>query len=1776
MSDNKSTIDFLALYPEFTLSGGLREGTAPIKIKALANKLAPGLPSPPDNLEITQFFFSANPKYKRFEIEGEVVNLWSLDLGSLGSFSIESLYLYLNYSPQATEMLFRGELDIIGKHFILEAENRREKSGRQTSSEWIFRGALAEGDVISITDLVKETLDLDGTDLGDYGFSELQINQLGFETQTGANTTAKFYAGLLWDTGVSFDAGENLIIESAVLIEKDASGYSGQIGGKVQASIPFFENLEMEAIYAFEQDNNKLDFKLQLGILAFNATFEDEEGDKELTFTLEGSELPSFGEILAGMIQLIDPTEDDFALDYPWNLLNEIELSDLTDNLSVIVNLSTRSVSLDYNGSLSPAAFESFGINITGFSLNYSRPKNQKSSISLGFGGDIFGQSIPAFDPMGDGPPEVAGASVFSINYLGLGQHVSLRPEVQSQLESINQFIDAYKSDMLPVPPDERSKVALPDGGAVIFNKESGWLIGAQLELIKTIKMSVIFNDPYVYGLRLELAGPGAKAFSGLKFEILYVRISDTIGKYHVDLTLPDLFRYLQFGAVSVTLPIIVIDIYTNGDFKLDLGFPYNLNFARSFAIEVFPFTGAGGFYFNKLSAATATSTPPTEVGIFDPVIEFGIGLKVGLGKTFNKGPLKAEISITVQGMLEGVISWFEPSEGGDKVDYFYIKGAVAIVGRVYGAVDFKVIKVEVEILARAMVQFVVESYRASLLVLSAEVSVKASVKIAFIKVKFSFSLEIVQRFTIGSDSIAPWDRKTKSIAPARRSARTFASRGILPASILDWNKNEVLDSPESIKLYFQPAVTKDKNGVQGIGFLYIQNSIPFTEDNPETFKGHANETKSDFDKLALAAIHWAIVASLQPTNPSDTSLNVTLQNLKDLYEDLLDAESQAPAAFDYEELLRFIKVNFNIEICDCKEETSVSAFPMFSEFAMNVNAGPDIDFTSFTVSDVNTYQNHFQDLQVQLEGSEAGDVQLANNNQRALTDYLLMDYIGMVIRMGIQDLIDNWESESFGMEESEIAPLTLEKLLDFLNEEGSLNHIAGMASRFLLHGLRLPKDDAGTEIEGLYVLSGQQFSITDLSSKPKVNLKKLEEDELTNLPEDLRSLDWITLVDDGTGGAAEGELLYEFSDELMSFASDINGSISLDSPVPNLLDFFAPENLHFPIQQASKWEAFLNSTTSNKTLFTLPNSLQSYLREQADSQSLELIISEVSDDGKSLVPISTSFTANWATQISLKIKRTSDQDTGIYELVGVDEYAKDVLESFLPDKLNGEIVLAYSQEKNVLKNVEPSACFILKTNLSTETHASRNIGSRTRSLDIPQISSTEFISASMLGSDTNRSEFIRLIWEASTVNTGGFYLYYEESPNVFLPDEIFEDGTNATLSLILHAAHDNEAEKYSSCLILDGEWDNKEFDIRVESSETYQVQLVPTGHIDLNVAIDNYSDKLELAKIVEDDGATLKSDPASDTGTSLEKDTLLRVLTKSEDGSHCQVSLLSNPETSGWVAESSIEMTATAKDKLQNLYQLLGYQVKEKTNTFTKSTEALPAGPKDSNDQWSYEMAIPYFNFADNSINNFVSPPNSAAQLPPKEKNPYAGIGHQIDLEFYWQDLYGNRLADSEKWNNPYDLSYNDPIIGINQWPNVKEQFHLETASANQAKVVLSFGFDITSYQEGAASIQSLLDKCTAARTRYQQIFYQMRDGDIGAEVEQSITTSANYQLTEADINTLREFVDGIYLYLDSWIATLTIQTPTASLDSLAISAPSSPASKQIEFDLTISELNT
>ena len=111
--------------------------------------------------------------------------------------------------------------------------------------------------------------------------------------------------------------------------------------------------------------------------------------------------------------------------------------------------------------------------------------------------------------------------------------------------------------------------------------------------------------------------------------------------------------------------------------------------------------------------------------------------------------------------MITGVISWYNPIEpAGVRELYYKIGGGVAIVGRLYGEVDFGIISVSIEVIAKAMILFLVEVYQPIQILLAAEVSVKASIKVAFIRVKFSFRLTVRQDFTLPSpqgSALPPW-----------------------------------------------------------------------------------------------------------------------------------------------------------------------------------------------------------------------------------------------------------------------------------------------------------------------------------------------------------------------------------------------------------------------------------------------------------------------------------------------------------------------------------------------------------------------------------------------------------------------------------------------------------------------------------------------------------------------------------------------------------------------------------------------------------------------------------------------------------------------------------------------------------------------------------------------------------------------------------------------------------------------------------------------------------
>ena len=152
-------------------------------------------------------------------------------------------------------------------------------------------------------------------------------------------------------------------------------------------------------------------------------------------------------------------------------------------------------------------------------------------------------------------------------------------------------------------------------------------MFGIDITVMGTVTVGIVLHDPDLYGLVLSLAGPDAGSLAGLSFELLYKKVTDDVGVFRVRLQVPDAFRQINLGYVSITLGIITVDIFTNGNFLADLGFPHNRDFTNSFGLEAGIFIGRGGIYFGVLDGATSTRVPEITNGNFSPVLELGIGL---------------------------------------------------------------------------------------------------------------------------------------------------------------------------------------------------------------------------------------------------------------------------------------------------------------------------------------------------------------------------------------------------------------------------------------------------------------------------------------------------------------------------------------------------------------------------------------------------------------------------------------------------------------------------------------------------------------------------------------------------------------------------------------------------------------------------------------------------------------------------------------------------------------------------------------------------------------------------------------------------------------------------------------------------------------------------------------------------------------------------------------------------------------------------------------------
>ncbi|MEZ5292018.1 MAG: LysM peptidoglycan-binding domain-containing protein [Vicinamibacterales bacterium] len=805
----------------------------------------------------------------------------------------------------------------------------------------------------------------------------------------------------------------------------------------------------------------------------------------------------SLGEILQYLVSLV-PGAGHFSLDAPWSALNEVPLR----NLELQLNATTNAVGFTYDqlnlnlafaridvlelwygpgdaaGATGEAAASSLQVKLYGRFLDktYAYPDQP-------LGWDLLRQPPPAV-PSG-GPP------AFDLDYLGLGQRVTLRDA--RAFTSMQGIIDALVASYADVDGAVSPLRRLP---ALKFDGASGWLVGARFSALDTITLSVIFNDPTMYGLRVELRGERAKAFAGLQFEILYRRIGDGLGVYHVDLRLPDAMRRFDLGAVSLSLPLVVVDVYTNGDFLLDLGFPYDLDFTRAFALSTFvgpvPVVGAGGIKFGALSGATSTLVPRVTNGRLAPVIAFGLGLRIGVGKELQSGAMSGGMLVTLDGLLEGVLAFFEPEHPGlPKDTYFRVHGAIRIAAHVYGRIDFKVIQASLDVYAYAQVSVAMEAYAATVIVLEAGVHASVRVKVLFATVTLSFSTTVRARFTIGTASPPPWTIEAPATARALAAGAPAGFR-LLPGGAvqavdayaalrdrpLPWRAGLVLGERRTLDVFIGPMVTlgvasdypappgptgagaapDEARGVQ----LLLQMFVSLGETDPARAAG--------FDALAQAELLWALqnvhdglhAAAGRAAVLVSTATTVTRSALEFVQHDLTAANPRAPIT--YCRIVDFLRENFRFRVrampADGAVAAGVTLFPVPPYLTLSTSdAGVRVDFETFDPCSeeyVALLEEYFRQLAVPVDGSGGTGgppahlaPESTSSAPTSLAAVVFGDYFTLILREMVRASLDVFDGLT-------VTPATGESLT-------ALVHAYGVAGVDPLRDIALANQDAGT-----------------------------------------------------------------------------------------------------------------------------------------------------------------------------------------------------------------------------------------------------------------------------------------------------------------------------------------------------------------------------------------------------------------------------------------------------------------------------------------------------------------------------------------------------------------------------------------------------------------------------------------------------------------------------------------------------------------------------------------
>ncbi len=673
------------------------------------------------------------------------------------------------------------------------------------------------------------------------------------------------------------------------------------------------------------------------------------------------------------------------------------------------------------------------------------------------------------------------GSSLIKLDYLGVGQRVG--PD--AKLDNFDAFLAYMRKDFwAAIKAGDYDKVYKPDGG---------WIIVSNVVLLDIVGLGFVFYDatPF-YSLKIYITKGSIK---GLSFEITYTKVSDDVGLFFINFTLPDTLRTFRAGAASLTLPSLKLSIYTNSDFKVDLGFPANDDWSVCFRVEAFagpvPVTGSGGFYIAKLSSATDNTFVQKN---YDTILAAGFGARMGVGKNFVSGPLKAGVSLTFFGIIEGAIGYYAyNSAQEDVVDWLTtpkalaLKGQFGVIGEIYGSIDFAIIKASVNVRIQASVgmQLLLEAGAGGDLLLYVEasltVSVSVRINLGLFKITISFSFKASFRFEW---QLISQDNSAHVQALAMRS--NLAALATAP-----WNPNFGLQTGLTPKLssLMTPEFTTVWTDTSSVGdpWFAVSLTMEYLAD-PSTA---TLETLKPFETMTAQLLAWALNGALGLEKWEGVITQEQINGLNQ-HPDLL------VGGLTYDALLAGLGQMFTLDIVSLpaddgsvadaeKENKYATVFPM-PPFLSLATAGRDTDLSYVFSSKSNVSQNwvdttlqtYFSELYTNTATSGAGNQALAQaaDTTVPLTQMMFVDWFHAAIRAslnGVLTQMQNADTQSGKLSDIYLASV----------KSGEIRNVAGQMAQYFRSGLRLPQT-AGMELpagtlqptNALYALIWQEFPV--------------------------------------------------------------------------------------------------------------------------------------------------------------------------------------------------------------------------------------------------------------------------------------------------------------------------------------------------------------------------------------------------------------------------------------------------------------------------------------------------------------------------------------------------------------------------------------------------------------------------------------------------------------------------------------------------------------------------